>query len=383
MTLPAPDTNSVQGFANKTLSAAYVKTARPMLEQTHALFNAQGSRMQQSLKDLDDEAQQLQENDERMTADNAQLQQTLGVYNDTLNTTSELINVNSPSIQETGQKIAVPVVTAKVFINLSTGLIQSGQNPISTQALGFYGQELARIGITWNTPQSFAAGYTTSQAWIDRMNNWGDGYADLARNSILQGFDNGWGPLRTASYMRQTAEGLPVHAAENITRTLQLTSFRDASLAMELANSQAIVKKIRIATLTNTTCLTCVSLHGTEVPLGERVHDHNRGRCSEFYVVPNGPETPQFMQADSLPGQRKFVPYQTGEEWFSGLSPQRQAEQASFVSTPAKLRAFQEGTPLSAFVTERTDDVFGLQVVENSLVGAIGDAAEGFYSINQ
>ena len=90
------------------------------------------------------------------------------------------------------------------------------------------------------------------------------------------------------------------------------------------------------------------------------------------------------MQADSKPGQRNFVPFTTGEDWFNSLPPERQAQQASFLRSPAKLRAYRDGTPLSAFEAEHDDSVFGRQVVEASLKNAIGaDKAAGYYSINQ
>jgi hypothetical protein len=78
------------------------------------------------------------------------------------------------------------------------------------------------------------------------------------------------------------------------------------------------------------------------------------------------------MQADSLPGKRNFVKWQTGEEWFAGLSPERQAQQASFLKSPAKLKAYKDGVPLSEFVGDHEDSVFGHQVIEKSLVNTVG-----------
>ena len=152
---------------------------------------------------------------------------------------------------------------------------------------------------------------------------------------------------------------------------------------MEVANSEFIEGKIRIATIDSRTCLSCISLHGTPMKLGERVDDHYRGRCSEFYQVLGGPKTPTMMQADSQPGERNFVPYQDGEGWFASLPASRQAQQASFLNSPAKLRAYLDGVPLSAFRGDHTDEVFGAQTVEQSLVGALGDTAEQYYEVNQ
>jgi hypothetical protein len=177
---------------------------------------------------------------------------------------------------------------------------------------------------------------------------------------------------------------MPVSAADNLMRTLQLTSYREASLAMEELNGKYILHKIRIAALDTRTCLTCISLHGTELEPGERVDDHYRGRCTEYYVVPGGKPFPDFMQADSTPGQRNFVPFQNGEDWFNGLPEARQKLQASFVGGPGKWNAFKAGTPLRAFVAEHHDKVFGRQVVEHSLTSLFGaKQAATFYQRNQ
>ena len=215
------------------------------------------------------------------------------------------------------------------------------------------------------------------------MEGWGAGYAELTSESILSGISKGMGPDAIANLMTSHAQDIPLSAAENLTRTLQLTSYREASVAMEVQNSELIRGKIRVATLDSRTCLTCISLHGTPLALGERVDDHYRGRCSEFYQVPGGPDFPEIMQADSIPGERNFTKFQSGEDWFASLSPERQAQQASFASTPAKFRAFKDGVPLSDFVGDHTDEVFGAQKIEKSLVDAISGDAEQYYNINQ
>jgi hypothetical protein len=101
--------------------------------------------------------------------------------------------------------------------------------------------------------------------------------------------------------------------------------------------------------------------------VGQRVDDHYSGRCSEFYQVPGGPDFPATMQADSRIAQRKFVPFKTGTHWFDSLSAERQAKQVSFLRTPAKLRLFRSGESLDIFVGEHFDDIFGHQIIEQSV----------------
>lgn len=235
------------------------------------------------------------------------------------------------------------------------------------------------------SPETLAAAtaFVDSPAWIERMENWGTGYAELTRNTILNGIAEGAGPSAIASRLRQLATNIPFSAADNLMRTLQLTAYREASLAMEALNGRYIIKKIRIATLDQRTCLACIALHGSDLEPGQRVDDHYRGRCTEYYVVPGGRPFPDLMQSDSTPGNRNFVPFQSGMDWFNSLSPERQRLQASFVHSPGNWNAFQAGTPLSAWVGEHTDTVFGRQIVQNSLIGIFGDGAEQYYVRNQ
>jgi len=198
---------------------------------------------------------------------------------------------------------------------------------------------------------------------------------------MRNGIQKGWSPIRTAREMRRLAENLPKSASENITRTLQLTSYRDASLAMESLNGKYIERKIRIAELDEKTCAACIALHGTEMAVGERVDDHHNGRCDSI-LIPIGGSMPTSMQSDSTPGNRNFVPFQTGEEWFAQLSPERQAQQASFLRSPGKLNAYRDGTPLADFVGHHEDPVFGWQVIEQSLKQSVADP-ELYYVRNE
>ena len=375
--------NSISGLTNAVLDPNFVKAAGPMLRQIFAITNNPGSAMQRSLTRLDEEADRLDEADERMAADNPQLEQTLSVYEDTFVATQALILANDNDIEQSGQEVAPGAVTAKVFLAIASALAASGVNPVTS--LGVFQTQIAAAGLQWNIPSALqiATSFVSSPEWIAKMEGWGTGFAELTTDTILSGIARGAGPNATAAQLRQLAQGLPLSAAENLTRTLQLTSYREASLAMEVVNNEFLEHKIRIANLDGVTCLTCIDLHGTRLAIGERVDDHFRGRCTEFYVVEGGPRFPGEMQSDSTPGNRNFVPYQSGPDWFDGLSAERQAQQASFQSTPAKLRAFQAGTPLSEFVGSHVDPVFGAQVIEKSLIQSIGQEAEGFYSVNQ
>jgi hypothetical protein len=232
--------------------------------------------------------------------------------------------------------------------------------------------------IPLNVPKAvdFATDYTESPEWIAKMDSWAPGYAAVINQTITAAIANGSSPIEVARMMRQYATDMPVQASQTLTRTLQLTSYRDAALAMEKINGRFIEYKIRIATLRPECCLACVALHGTRLEPGQRVDDHYNGRCTEFYVVPGGPRMPGMMQADSLPGQRNFVPYQTGVDWFSSLPEERQAAQLAFVKSPGIYEAFKAGkVALPDFIGLHQDPVFGRQVIQKTMKAITWDNA--------
>lgn len=381
--MPKPLT--VDEYVDITLDRKYKETAGKMLSQIQYISTNPASKMQIALRDLDDEVAKLTENQEKLPPENIPLKNALKASLALYLTTAALVNQNAVAIQNSGQTIAIPAVTAKVFINVSSSLITKGINPLSPAAMASYQKAIKKTSVGFVIPKTldFVEDFVDSPAWIAKMEKWGTGYAQLTRNAIVQGIADGQSPRFIANTLREMAQNIPYSGAENLTRTLQLTSYRESSLAMESINGGFIIKKVRIAHLDDSTCLSCISLHGTELEVGERVDDHYRGRCSEFYVVPGGDEFPEFMQADSTRGNRVFVPFQTGESWFASLSPERQAKQASFMNTPAKYNAYKSGVPLSAFVGDHEDKVFGPQKIELSLVKALGSDAENHYVKNQ
>ena len=295
------------------------------------------------------------------------------LYGTLLIAVQALIIANSGDIEDTGIQLAAPSITAKIFGALSG---QRLNDPVSLAALASYQSQLKRLGVNWTADASeIARRYTQTPSWVARMEGWGAGYADLARNAILQGVQNGWGPREIANVMRQHVTNIPQWAATNTTRTLQLTSYRDAVLALEIENRQFLLYKYRIEQLDNKTCAACIALHGTRMKIGERIEGHYNCRATEAYALP-GREQPEFMVANG-----QLVPFQSGEDWFAGQSAQRQAQQNFMTNTPAMLNAYRAGVPLSQFVGHHVDDVFGNQIVQRSLIDALGERAKDFYVV--
>ena len=377
----------INDLINKRLDSEFEKTAGKGLDQISNISLSRGSSMQRSLSALDIEVKALMEKGKKITLDNTVLNQTLRNYQSLLISSQEIINANSGAVQASGQQIASTAVTAKVFPGITEDIFGQGKDPIKSTVI--YQKVLQRNAVRWIIPtageltMAAAIDFVESEAWIAKMEAWGVGYAELTKKIILEGIEKGYNPNKIAALLREHAENIPAHSAENLMRTLQLTSYREGSLAMEKLNGKFLIKKIRIATLDNRTCLACIALHGTDLEIGERVDDHHRGRCTEYYVVPGGAKYPPYMQVDSPSGGRNLVPFQKGEDWFASLSPERQKLQASMLGTPAKWNAYNAGNPLSSFVTTYQDDVFGNMITENSVIGTFGDDAAKYYMVNK
>lgn len=375
---------TVNDYANSALDATYLETAGPLLRKIDKLRSARSGELQTALAGLDEEAARLAESGQPMTPDNPVLEKALRATQAVFVAAAALIVADAMKIEDGAQAVAIPAVTAKVFGGLALDMIRQGIDPVSPRAMRNYRQVLRGEQADWNAPEDaldFATRFMETAAWIDRMEGWGVGYSEVIKKTILAGMAKGFGPKQIAADLRRLAENIPRSAAENLTRTLLITAYREAALAMEQINGGYIIEKVRIAKLDSRTCLSCIALHGTVVPRGQRIDDHYRGRCSEFYRLPGGALFPENMQADSEPGKRKYVPWQTGLEWFNSLPKDRQAQQQAFINSPAAWQAFQSGMTLDQFVAEHNDPVFGRQIIQASLLQALGkDGAAQYYA---
>jgi hypothetical protein len=356
-----PQLFTLRDYINATLDANYNSVTRPMFQQIAQLSQGQGSRMQAALQELDAEAERLQE--EGIKPDNAVLLKTIATFQNEITDTEEMILANGDEIEQSGREVAPLSVAAKLFTAVTTMLIARGINPLKSQGAYEQAIEAGNIGFVFPPSLDFVKKYVESQAWIDRMEGWGKGYAELIGDTLKKGVTEGWSPIRVAREMRRYAENLPISASENITRTLQLHAYRDASAAMEQINGRYIERKIRISALASTSCAACIARHGEEMEVGQPVDDHYNGLCDAI-LIPIGGSLPDSMQALSdTPGERNFVPFATGPEWFASQpeSVQRQ------ILGPGKFELYKDGTPLSEFWHTHTDSVFGDMPVVSSI----------------
>lgn len=336
MTTPIPPnpTELISGL----LDRGYVSATRPTISAISS--GVTSGRIDTRLNQLEAEAARLAELGETFTADNPIARALLADLDDELRRQAGLINRAGPGLVESGSN-AAGTITRQLALP------------------GFSNQQLEVMGIRWNVPDpeaiNRAVGYLGSDAWTTELSRYADGTLDVINNHILNGIVQGRGPLAIAREARQLTEDLPIARANNLMRTLQLSSYRQATAVHQLANADIADEIIRIATRDDRTCLCCIALHGKRYPVGTVIQDHHQGRCTSVLAVR---------------GRTLNVP--TGEQWFDSLPEDRQLQ----IAGPGNFEALKSGkVKLADFVQTYDDPVFGTMVRQASLQAVTGRAA--------
>lgn len=296
------------------------------------------------LRQFQQEAARLAEADERMAADNPVFRALMADFEGALRRNAALIDAAGPGVQRAGMD-AAQVLTRELALP------------------GMDDRMLAQIGVRWNTPDPDAVAalidVVNRETWADELAKYQENIAGVVNQIAIRGIVDGWNPLRIARAVTDAVDGLPRSQANTLMRTLQLSSYRKATALHQMANSDILTGQIRIATLDNRTCLSCIALHGEELAVGQEVRDHHNGRCTSISIVRGRPRA-----------------VQRGEDWLRAQPEERQRA----IMGHANFEAWQAGAvQMQDFVHEYRDPVFGLMVREASLRGILGDAARAYY----
>ena len=341
-----PNVPDYKRLLNSLLDSGYTNAVRPVVEPL--LNETNRGIIRQRLNELEAEAQRLQDLGQRLTPNNPVVRALRADLDDVLRSTSRQMNTIAGDIQQTG------VDAGTSFLRQST-------------LQGLNDQQLARIGANFNrvSPDTInrLVDYVESEAFRDEIAQYAQGVDDVVNRIIVRGVADGWSPLRIARLLARSVEGLPLARANSLMRTLQLNSYRATNGAYQLANADILQPTaIRIATLDGRTCMACIALHGTELPLGRSPEDHRNGRC---------------ISVAQLRGQNLNI--QTGEQWLNTT-----AGQARLSRQPAIQNALNSGAiNVQDMVNRTTDDVFGNVITEASLRGLLGNSASQYYVRNQ
>lgn len=211
-------------------------------------------------------------------------------------------------------------------------------------------KELGYTNISIQPPDAgqFLADYLRADGpLMGRIKLWAGHTADQVKQMILEGVGLGRNP-RAIAYDIRKALGVGLSDALRTTRTAQLWSYREATRANYLANSDIVKGWIWFATLDERTCMSCMAMHGTVHPLTEALNDHHNGRCAMLPLLDGVDygldDAKAWFDAQPEPakqaqmGRAKYDAYTAGQFQFSQLSKIREDEVygSMRVETPLK-----------------------------------------------
>lgn len=179
---------------------------------------------------------------------------------------------------------------------------------------------------------------------------------------MIDGIVMGRGPATTAAAIRgELGQGLTW--VLNTARTAQVYSYRQATTASYIANSDIVEGWKWWAALDARVCMSCVAKHGSRHKVDEPLNDHHSGRCVALPIV-------------SLPNGAGDIPDTTGEQWFNGLQTSQQVD----LMGPAMHRAWKANEfSIQDLIEPYQDPVYGEMLRAASLKGVLGERAREYY----
>jgi hypothetical protein len=284
------------------------------------------------LIELENEALRLIGEGQKLDPSNPVLRALRADLEETMRANAALVNSLGSTLQNTGQSAAATLARTLTIGNLTD-------------------QQLASFGVQWRSPDPEAVNallnYTRSEAWADEMKSYTRAPVATIQEMAIQSIIAGTNPLQTARDIAAITKSMPLYRAEALMRTLQLQSYRDATVMHFEANSDILEYAIRVAVLDARTCLACIAEHGSILQIGEPILDHHNGRCTAI-------------------GKVRAIPrsVQTGEQWFNSLT---EAEQQR-IAGPGAFELLKSGkAKLADFVQTYRDPVFGDMIKQASL----------------
>jgi hypothetical protein len=172
--------------------------------------------------------------------------------------------------------------------------------------------------------------------------------ADRIAETILQSIAMGQNPRKLAAEIVSKALGMGLTDSLRMARTVQLWTYREATRANYIANSDVVKGWVWFAELDTKTCMSCVAMHGTVHPLDETLNDHHNGRCAMIPITITN----------------KNPIEQTGIDWFEKQSDSKQSQMMG----EGRYTAWKDGKfELDKLTTTRENDVYGAMRTEATL----------------
>lgn len=342
--LPSPET--VDTLVNGLLNREYADTVSPVLGAIGRGLSSGVVALR--LRQFQDEVNRLSDAGLPLTIDNPVLAALMNDVRDVLRSHRALMSNAAPDLQNSAVNAA-----ATLTPQLAVG-------PAARWTI-FEPETVNRLVQLVDTP-----------AWEMELDSYETGITQRFLDVVIRGLVKGQNPRTTARELTNMIDGLPRSTAEMMMKSLQLTGYRRATTAMQVANADIIAYVVRIAVLDTRTCLSCIALHGTRLEVGQEVEDHRRGRCTSVSVLKGATGTPsQIYYVDDQP-----VEVRTGLDWLRAHTAAGQRD----IMGNANYNAYVAGAvQLSDFVQRYDDPLFGDVFTEASLKGLLGERAKEYY----
>ena len=189
-----------------------------------------------------------------------------------------------------------------------------------------------------------------------RLGQLANATAERVANTIVEGVGLGYNPRKIAREITNSL-GMGLTDAMRNVRTVQLYSYREASRAQYVSNSDVVRGWVWYAEFDDRVCGSCLAMHGTVHSLDENLDDHYNGRCAMLPL---------------LAGQENPVPEGgQGEQWFRNQPEGAQKQ----ILGAGRWQALQDGKyQFSDLPVQRESDVYGHMRSVKTLRELIGDA---------
>ena len=103
---------------------------------------------------------------------------------------------------------------------------------------------------------------------------------EVMREAFARAFSEGWGPLRTARYVRRKVKAVSLDRAKLIARTETNRFYRSASHQVYKANTGVLRGWRWTSAKTPATCIFCLAMDGEVFPADQLLQSHPACRCS-------------------------------------------------------------------------------------------------------
>ncbi|HNY84238.1 MAG TPA: phage minor head protein, partial [Anaerolineaceae bacterium] len=103
--------------------------------------------------------------------------------------------------------------------------------------------------------------------------SFGAASAQMASDALIEGMILGYNPRKVAPMVRD-ALGIQLNRALTICRTEVLRAHREAAHQIYAENADVVKGWRWQAALSGNTCAVCISLHGREFPMSEKMSSH-------------------------------------------------------------------------------------------------------------